>query len=259
MALYKYRAMSKDGKINSGQLEASSTKDAMLMVRGQGLTPIEIVEDKGQAASLGSLPFFGKFMNRKKKELGADVLSHFCRQLSVIMDSGISTIKGLQVLKLQVPDKNTRSEIERMINAIERGLTISESMEEPASLFPPILAGMVKAGESTGKIDIVLRSMADYYEKENMLQKKVKSAAVYPMIVLAMALVLVIFFVNFLLPMVINIVETSGGELFFLTKAIIAISFAIKNYFYIIIPLLFLAFMGIKNFFSKETLVLCIL
>lgn len=222
------------------------------MLRGQNLTPIEILEDKGQLASLGSLPFLDKVIKRKKKELGPDVLSHFCRQLSVIMDSGISTIRGLEVLKLQIPDKTTRLEIERIINAIERGLTISEAMDEPNSLFPPILAGMVRAGESTGKIDIVLKSMADYYEKENMLAKKVKSAAIYPMIVLAMAMVLVVFFVNFLLPMVINIVETSGGELFFLTRAVIAVSFAIQNYFYIIIPLLILVIVGLKNFFSKE-------
>lgn len=252
MALYNYRAMSQSGKMNSGQLEAGDLKEAQRMVRALNLTPIEIEEDKGQLASLASLPLIERILKGRKKELEADVLSHFCRQLSVIMDSGINTIRGLEVLKLQVPDKATRAEIERLINAIERGMTISEAMEEPNSLFPPILAGMVRAGESTGKIDIVLRSMADYYEKENMLQKKVKSAAVYPLIVLSMALVLVVFFVNFLLPMVVDIVESSGGELFFLTRAIIAITLAMKNYFYIIIPLLILIGLGIRNYFSSE-------
>ena len=253
MAVFKYRAISKDGRINSSEIEAASINEAKNKIKEMNLTPIEITQGKTkQDFSLG-FSAFGRLKSRKNKSfLKVDVLSHFCRQLSVIMDSGINTIKGLQVLKMQIPDKRTQSEIERLINGIERGLTISEAMDEPGSLFPPILAGMVRAGESTGKIDIVLRSMADYYEKENLLEKKVKSAAVYPMIVLAMAFVLVIFFVQFLMPMVINIVESSGGELFLITKIVIGISTLLGSYYYIIIPFLILGILGIKNFFSKD-------
>ena len=253
MAVFKYRAISKDGKINSSEIEAASVNEAKNKIKDMNLTPIEITQGKSKQGSSFGFSALGRLKSRKNKGfLKVDVLSHFCRQLSVIMDSGINTIKGLQVLKMQMPDKRTQNEIERLIRGIERGLTISEAMDETGSLFPPILAGMVRAGESTGKIDIVLRSMADYYEKENLLQKKVKSAAVYPMIVLAMALVLVIFFVQFLMPMVINIVESSGGELFLLTKIVIGISNAMKNYYYIVLPFLILAIIGIKKFFSRD-------
>lgn len=254
MAVFKYRAISKDGKINSAQIEAASINEAKSRIKDMNLTPIEIDQVKEKFDSNFPLSSsLSRFRSRKKSGyLKVDVLSHFCRQLSVIMDSGINTIKGLQVLKMQIPDKKTQGEIERLINGIERGLTISEAMEEKGSLFPPILAGMVKAGESTGKIEIVLRSMADYYEKENLLQKKVKSASIYPLIVLAMALILVVFFVKFLLPMVVNIVETSGGELFLLTRIVIGISVGIGSYYYIVFPFLVLAVLGIKNFFSRE-------
>lgn len=246
MAIFKYRAIGKDGNLKSSEIEGASGSDVRIKIKEMGLRPIEITEVKEKSKR-------NIFRLKKSKEyLKVDVLSHFCRQLSVIMDSGINTIKGLRVLKLQMSDKRTQAEIERLINGIERGLTISEAMGEEGSLFPPILAGMVRAGESTGKIDIVLRSMSDYYEKENLLQKKVKSASVYPIIVLVMALGLVVFFVNFLFPMIINIVESSGGELFFLTKAIIVISRVLGSYFYIVIPLLVFAFIGIKNFFSKD-------
>lgn len=253
MAVFKYRAISKEGKIKSSEIEAASVNDAKIKIREIDLTPIEITETKRKREISNSFSKLTRFKAKKsKKYLKVDVLSHFCRQLSVIMDSGINTIRGLEVLKIQIPDKRIQGEIERLINSIERGLTISEAMDERGSLFPPILAGMVRAGEATGKIDIVLRSMADYYEKENLLQKKIKSAAIYPIIVLVMALGLVVFFVNFLFPMVINIVESSGGELFFLTRAIISISNALNNYYYIIIPLIILAILGIRNFFSKE-------
>lgn len=253
MAVFKYRAISKDGRINSSEIEAASINEAKIKIKDMNLTPIEIIQGKNKGDFSLNIPVLGRLKSRKNKNyLKVDVLSHFCRQLSVIMDSGINTIKGLHVLKMQIADKRTQGEIDRLIHGIERGLTISEAMDEPGSLFPPILAGMVRAGESTGKIDIVLRSMADYYEKENLLQKKVKSAAVYPMIVLAMAFVLVIFFIQFLMPMVINIVESSGGELFLLTKIVIGISNALKNYYYVVIPFLVLAIIGIKNFFSRD-------
>lgn len=253
MAVFKYRAMGKDGKIKSSEIEGASVNDARIKIKELDLTPIEITQIKEAKASTERFLKKDLFKAKKsQKHLKVDVLSHFCRQLSVIIDSGINTIKGLGVLKLQISDKRTQGEIDRLINSIERGLTISEAMDAPGSLFPPILAGMVRAGESTGKIDIVLRSMADYYEKENLLQKKIKSASVYPAIVLVMALALVIFFVNFLFPMVINIVESSGGKLPFLTRAVIGISTVLRNYFYIIIPLLILIFLGIRNYLSKE-------
>ncbi len=253
MAVFKYRAISKDGKINSSEIEAASLNEAKNKIKEMNLTPIEITQGKTKQDFSLDFSAFGRLKFRKKKSLlKVDVLSHFCRQLSVIMDSGINTIKGLQVLKMQTPDKRTQDEIERLINGVKRGLTISEAMDEPGSLFPSILTGVVRAGESTGKIDIVLRSMADYYEKENLLGKKVKSAAVYPMIVLAMAFVLVIFFVQFLMPMVINIVESSGGKLFLITKIVIGISTLMGSYYYIIIPFLILGILGIKNFFSRD-------
>ncbi len=253
MAVYKYRAMGKDGKIRSSEIEGASVNDARIKIKEMDLTPIEIIPEREKKEKGDGFLNASLFKPKKsQKYLKVDVLSHFCRQLSVIIDSGINTIKGLEVLKLQISDKRTQGEIDRLINSIERGLTISEAMDAPGSLFPPILAGMVRAGESTGKIDIVLRSMADYYEKENLLQKKIKSASVYPIIVLVMALALVIFFVNFLFPMVINIVESSGGKLPFLTRAVIGISTLLRDYFYLIIPLFILIILGIRNYLSKE-------
>jgi type IV pilus assembly protein PilC len=109
MAVFKYRAISKDGKINSAQMEAASINEAKSRIKDMNLTPIEIEQVKEKFDSNFPLSSLSRFRSRKNLGyLKVDVLSHFCRQLSVIMDSGINTIKGLQVLKMQIPDKKTQ-------------------------------------------------------------------------------------------------------------------------------------------------------
>ena len=256
---FSFRGVSPEGNIVANTISATSLEEAKALIRGRGIRPIEILplSGKNPGATSGVKPIpqpispLGRRF-RKKETVKLEVLVHFCRQLSVIMDSGINTLRGLEILKNQVRDPAFKGEIARLASSVERGLTISEAMEEPDSMFPPILAGMVKAGESTGKIDVVLRSMADYYEKEHLLQRKTRSAAVYPSIILVMALGLVLFFINYLLPLVVNVIEGSGGELFFLTRFILGISLVLRTHYLLILLTLALLVAGSRWFFARE-------
>lgn len=257
MAKYVYRAFDTDNKTHQGEIEAETLEEARKKVKLKGYTPIEINLEsrrKGVKHNKGfsSKEWIGSVKLSREKYLNGEDLGNFCRQFAVIMDSGISTIIGLNVLEKQSVNKKLKSEVSRLRIRIEAGMTVSDAMAEKGSLFPPILAAMIKAGEATGKIDIVLRSMADYYEKDSNLKKKVKSAAIYPSIVLGMAFLLIIFFMKFILPNVINVINSAGGELFWLTKVIIVLTNVVNNYFVLLLLMIVSLVLLCASFLKTE-------
>lgn len=232
MPEFSYRAMDPRGQIIHGISSGENEIAVRQNLKKDGLLPVEIT--KGQARSFGlrlsSLQF--------KRQIGGEALSHFCRQLSVIMMSGVNLLKGLEIMAQQTPDKWMRSEVERICREVQTGRTISEAMSDRGSLIPELLASMVATGEASGTLEEVLRSMSVFYEKEHRIKQKIKSAAVYPMVLLVMAFGLITFFFNFLLPQMVTLITSSGGKLPLLTRVVMGISEFTSQYFILLLAVI---------------------
>lgn len=229
MTEFSYRAMNNRGQMVTGIINGDNESAVRQNLKKEGLLPVEIKKGKSSLFAL-ELPSI-----KLKKQISSAALSHFCRQLSVIIFSGVNLLKGLEIMAQQTPDKLMRSEVERMYRELQTGRTLSEVMAEQGSLVPELLTSMVATGEASGTLDEVLRNMAAFYEKEHRIRQKIKSAAVYPLVIIVMAVGLIIFFFNFLLPQMVTLITASGGELPMLTRTVIGISNFITKYYLILL------------------------
>jgi type IV pilus assembly protein PilC len=132
----------------------------------------------------------------------------------------------------QTPDKRMQAEINRIYREVQTGRTISEAMADRESPIPKLLTNMVATGEASGTLDQVLRSMANFYDQEHRIRQKIKSASIYPAVMGLMAVALMAFFFNYLLPQLVGTIIDSGGQLPTLTKVVVGISQFTSNYWW---------------------------
>jgi len=229
MPKFSYRALDSRGQVVTGSLSGESMLAVRQSIKNDGLVALEIREGAGGALS-GVLSSF-----QIKREVNGEALSHFCRQLSVIMMSGVNILKGLEIMSQQTPDKLMRSEVGRIFREVQTGRNISEAMRSPGSLIPEMLSGMVATGEASGSLEDVLRTMSEFYDKEHRIKQKIKSASVYPIVMAVMAVGIIILFFNFLLPQILGMITVSGGKLPLITRIVIGISEVFTRYYLIIL------------------------
>lgn len=226
MKTFKYEAINLSGKKTKGTIEANDFKEARKSLKDKKLKVLDIKE-------IHSTSLF-KSKNKKKK-LKSDQISHFCRQFSIILSSGINSIVGLETLGKKTDNKILASEINRIVSNIKRGSTIADAMLEKESKFPKLLGAMVATGEATGTLEEVLKSMSLFYEREHRITQKIKNASMYPTIVAITSTVMLFIFTSFILPTMIDTILEVGAELPLITKLIMAVGTFMKSYWWLML------------------------
>jgi type IV pilus assembly protein PilC len=220
---YKYKAMTKSGQAVEGIFDANSEAEVVAMIKGNNYMPVKVERDVGSEAQLEL--FASKV---KKKDLAI-----FCRQFFTMIDSGLGIVKCLDILELQTENKTLKKAVGTVQEDVQKGLTLSEGMEKHPRIFPSILISMVEAGEVSGNLDAILERMAVHFEKENKIENKVKSAMIYPAALMFVSIAVVIFMLTFVMPTFTGMFTSSGTELPGPTKALLAISDSLRNYWYL--------------------------
>ncbi len=186
-----YKAVTKDGKSVVGVIEANDVKEAATYLREKDLIPIDII-NKEDNPLLKLLPG----VNRVKAQ---DVIL-FTRQLSSMLTSGLTLVKSLDILKQQIQNRGMLEVTASIISEIEEGKTLSSAISKHPKVFSPIYVSLIKAGEGSGLLDKVLLRLADNLEKQAKLRSTIKSALMYPLIVIILMLVVVFIMMIFVIP-----------------------------------------------------------
>ena len=230
MAKFKYVAKDNDGKNIAGVLEAADRQAAVADLRKKELIIISVSDvPKGMSFNLP----FGK---RKKVKL--DDLVIFSRQLSTMVDAGIPLVGALDILGEQMDNRAFGNIITSVRNDVETGSSLSEGMAKHKDVFSALFVNMVKAGESSGMLDEILDRLAEYLEKTNALQHKVRSALVYPAIVSSMALAITLVLLLKVIPVFKGIFEGFGAKLPTPTMILIMISDFLQHYFIVAVAII---------------------
>jgi type IV pilus assembly protein PilC len=158
-----------------------------------------------------------------------------CRQLSSMLTSGVTLVKALNILYLQMEKKNIKECIKRLYESVQRGDQFSEGIRKQAGVFPEIMISMVEAGEASGQLDHVVTKLAGQFEKDVKLKSKMKSAMTYPIILMVMAIGVVLILVTQVLPIFIGMFADSNMELPLPTQILIAFSNILRGYWYVVI------------------------
>jgi len=230
MPTYTYKAKNLTGELLEGDYEANS-KDALeFMLHERGYFLIDAAR-QGNEFSLGGL--FGKV---KVKELAL-----FCRQFSVMINSGITIVEAIGILREQVEKKKLKDTLDIIHEDMQKGRVLSEAMGTFPEVFPNFMMNMIKVGEASGSLDSILDRLADYYENDAKIRRKIRGALTYPTILGVLMVGVIILLMVKILPMFSGILESTGGQMPMLTKVLMAMSdFMVSNIILVIALLIFI-------------------
>lgn len=208
-------------------LEADSAEALEYFLNEKGFFLLDI-RPKDQGFSLSD--FFDRVNKRD--------LAVFCRQLAVIISSGVTIIEAISILSEQMAKKSFRDVLRVVGDDVQKGKLFSQSLVSFPDVFPEFLCNMIRVGEASGTLDNIMDQLANYYENEDRIARKVKSAMTYPMILGIMTVGVVVLLMVMVLPMFASVLGEMGGEMPGITRVLMAVSdFMAKNILYILIAL----------------------
>jgi type IV pilus assembly protein PilC len=258
MPKFEYTALDARGAESQGVVEASSQNDVVAQLRQQGFFPTSVAPE-GQAkksvkAGKAAAKTVAVAKSSQKKSLGflarktipTKTLMIFTRQLATLIDAGLPLLKGLNVLAKQEKDVVLKNSIVAIADSVQGGSTFSEAMGQHPRIFQRLYVSMVKAGEIGGVLELVLTRLAEFQEKAQKLKNKIKSAMTYPVVVLVIALLILVFLLTTIVPKFANIFKDMLGEnekLPALTLWVMSVSDFVKGMF--VPPNLWFTLLGI--------------
>ncbi|MBI4386219.1 MAG: type II secretion system F family protein [Elusimicrobia bacterium] len=246
MPAFAYKARGIDGNVTQGLIDAAEQRVAVDRLRQQKLIVLEINQ---HGEGVGSI--LKKFMpgGGKGKVTSKDLVL-FSRQLSTLVSAGVPIVQGLAILAEQADNPAFRTVLEHVRTDIESGLSISDALKKHSHAFPDIYTSMIRAGEVGGILDVILERLSAYLESAEALKAKVKSAMMYPAIVLSICAIVTIFLLTFVIPTFKEIFASFNAELPLPTQVIIDVSDTLRAYWYMIPAIPVGAFIGFKKFYA---------
>lgn len=237
MASFNYTAIDKNGKRVSGTIEAVSTVVASSNLRQRELRPVEVKPAKNESF-MAKLP-----IGKGKQKVKSKDLVVFTRQLATMINAGVPLVKSLATLQIQTENPNFKRHIIEVTKDVEGGATFADALEKHAAVFSPIYINMVRAGESGGILDEILKKLATQQEKDERIKGKFKSAMTYPIILLSITTLVFLALMVFVMPKIGKIIQDLAGpeaQLPTLTKIMLAISNFMVSKWYILLTVGFL-------------------
>lgn len=242
MALYEYKARDRDGLAINGELEVEGEEQLAERLDRMGYMLIEAKEKNEMSVDL-----FSKFARVKSKQL-----VEFSVELSTLINAGIPLVSSLEAMEEQTSDKLLKSVIYQVKKDVLGGLGFSESLRKHPKVFSNLYVSMVRAGEATGELDKILESLAKFLETSENNKSKVKSALIYPAVMLSVSILVVIFLVVKVLPNFVMIFKSAGVELPLPTRIVMGVSKFTIDYWYIIIGIIILVIFGFREYIKTE-------
>ena len=215
---FTYRGRDGAGNLVKGRVDAPTEGAVASRLRTMGVAPISIAEAKG--TGLNTEINLGIF----KKSVGLKDLAIMSRQMATMISSGLSLLRTLTILTEQSENPTLAEVLGSLTKDVEAGVSLSEAMAKHATVFPPIMINLVKAGETGGFLDDALDTVAKNFEAEVKLRGTIKSALTYPVIVLIMAAVAVVAMLVFIVPIFKTMFEGLGGQLPLPTQMLVWLS-----------------------------------
>lgn len=192
MQQYKYTAINLQKEKFTGHFIAQDEEDLAVQLSKQGLYLVSCTPYSGKSPSA--------FFTLGTGKIKLAELTTFCRQYAIMVNAGISLLGGIEILKEQNFTAYFRRLLQVIYEDLKAGVMLSDAMAKHKGVFPDFFRSMIKVGETSGKMDVVLNSLADYYERDNAIKKKTRSAFAYPIMLLCMTVAIVILMLAFVIP-----------------------------------------------------------
>ena len=259
MPQFAYKAIQLDGVPTEGLIEAANRLEAMRQVELRGLKPIRLSESASaagkapaaaSAAKDGGLRLNLKFGQANK--ITPRILENFTRLLSSLLAAGVPFSRALVIIHREAAEPVAKAKWKEIHDLVIDGMSLSDAMARSPETFPRVYVAMVEAGETGGFLDVVLAQIADFQSREKELKGKVMTALMYPAILLFLAVGVLIFLLVFFIPRFQLVFQGFNAELPLITRMIVGVSDAVRNYGLFIGAALVVAFISLRSWFRSE-------
>ena len=259
MPIFQYTAMDASGKEQKGQHDAASEEAVAAFLKEQGMFPTSIKPlakaakaKKEKAKAPGAAK--GLNINLGPTVMKGKDLTVFTRQLAILLDAGLPLIRSLKTLERQAKNPAVKTILGKVAYSVEGGSTFSEALAQHPKSFDKLYLNMIRAGEAAGKLELILTRLAGFREKAAKIAGKVKSAMVYPAIVLTIAIGITIFLMIFIVPKfeVMFTEMLDGAQLPAITRFVMGISRWLQNNIIIAIVIIVVLVIALKFILKTE-------
>lgn len=243
MPVYQWIGKNRSNKVQKGEMEAQSEEAVRASLLRQKITPSRI---KPKPKDLFENV---RFLQPKVKE--SDVIL-FARQFSTMIDAGLPIIQCLDILYSQQNNSTFKKMLKQVKESVEGGATLAEALKKFPKQFDDLFVNMIAAGETGGILDAILRRLAAYMEKAARLKSKVKGAMTYPLVTLAIAVIVLAVILIFVIPVFEEMFADFGSELPAPTQLVVAMSDLVKSKILYLIGALVLFVIAFKKYHATE-------
>jgi type IV pilus assembly protein PilC len=241
MPSYEWKGRDRDGNPQTGVLIGDSKETVIAALRRQQIV-VTTVKEKGKEIAL---PKFGGGVRSKD-------IAIFTRQFSVMIDAGLPLVQCLEILGQQQANKAFQKIILQVRQDVEAGSSLAEAMRKHPQAFDDLYVNMVAAGEAGGILDTILQRLAAYIEKSVKLKSQVRSALVYPVAVITIAIIVVYIILWKVIPVFASLFEGLGTQLPFLTQVVVNLSRFIGNFWWLIFLVIAGAIFAIRQYYQTD-------
>jgi len=255
MPTFKFEAMDAAGSEVKDQIDAASEEEAQLKIKQMGYFVTKIAESAGKKGKK-------KGAGGKKKKgqvftiggVSAKELTLFTRQFSTLQTAGLPVLRSLRILEHQLRPGVLKNAIIDVVEDVESGSALAEAFGKHPRCFDRLYVNMVKAGEAGGALEVILKRLADFAEKAQQLKRRIIGAMIYPVVVITVAVLILMFIMGFIIPKFKKIFDDFGMKLPWATQMLIGISNWVVDYGWWVVPLmpfLFLASVKLTRMSKK--------
>ncbi|HJY77098.1 MAG TPA: type II secretion system inner membrane protein GspF [Burkholderiales bacterium] len=248
MPAFSYTAIDADGRTRRGVVDAEAPRQARAGLRSAGLVPIEVSAVDSEVAAPGKRRLFWAARMR----IGAGELSLLTRRFAMLLEAGLTVEQCLDALIEQAQGESDRRILAAVRAEVLTGQSLAASFDRYPSSFPEIYRALVRAGEHSGELGAVMSNLADYLERRQATRQSAGLALLYPAIVAAVALCIVVGLLTYVVPQVVDVFAQSRQELPFLTRALLWASEALKGKLGYVVALLVVVALVLRWAYSRD-------
>ncbi len=243
MPVYAYKGLGSEGGTVAGVVDAESPRRARLKLRRTGVFPTDLSEDRAPAGRRARTLGVGMRERVPIPEIAAAT-----RQLATLVGAGLPLVEALAALADQTEREQLRRAIVQVREQVTEGRALADALGEHPRLFSSLYVNMVRAGEASGALDIVLQRLAEYTENQARLLGKVRTALTYPAVMLVLGGGILFFLVSYVVPKVTRIFQETQQQLPALTRLLIAVSGFAATWWWLLLLLLGGAVLGARAY-----------
>ncbi len=239
--LFWYKAI-KDNKNVTGTVEANDEKEVIAYLRSVDNFPLEI---RKKATSKS-------FLHRLLHKISVTDIAYLTRQLSIMLNSGLTLVDSLQIIKKQVEKPELKETLDSLQRSLKEGKSFSEALKIFPQDFSSLYISLIRSGEASGKLHLILTKLAENLEKEREFQQKIRNALIYPAVIFSAMVIMMFIMITFVTPKLLELYKDFNVDLPFSTRLLIAVSGFFATFWPFMIMAIVGAVVAFQNFRKTE-------